>query len=92
MEQGISIDTHRLELAKVERARIDGETDGFVALYTHQGVIVGATFVSAHAGESLPLLTLAVMRKMVPSELAALIHCFPTQAEAIQRVAAQASK
>ena len=91
-ERGIAIDTHRLELAKVERAMIDGEADGFVALYTHQGVIVGATFVSAHAGESLPLLTLAVMQKMVPSELAAVIHCYPTQAEAIQRVAAQASK
>ena len=24
---------------------IDGEADGFVALYTHNGVIVGATFV-----------------------------------------------
>jgi len=91
-EQGISIDTHRLELAKVERAMIDGEADGFVALYIHNGVIVGATFVSAHAGESLPLLTLAVMQKMVPSELAAVIHCYPTQVEAIQRVAAQASK
>ena len=92
VERGITIDTHRLELAKVERAVIDGEADGFVTLYTHTGVIVGATFVSAHASESLPLLTLAVMQKMVPSELAAVIHCFPTQVEAIQRVAAQASK
>ena len=40
-EQGIAIDVHRLELAKVERAVIDGEADGFVALYTHNGVIVG---------------------------------------------------
>lgn len=92
VERGIAIDTHRLELAKVERAVIDAEADGFVALYTHNGIIVGATFVSAHAGESLPLLTLAVMQKMAPSELAAVIHCFPTQVEAIQRVAAQASK
>ena len=91
-KQGIAIDTHRLELAKVERARIDGETDGFVALYTHNEVIIGATFVSAHAGESLPLLTLAVMQKMAPAELAALIYCYPTQVEAINRVAAQASK
>lgn len=91
-EQGITIDTHRLELAKVERAVIDGETDGFAALYTHNGIIVGATFVAAHAGESLPLLTLAVMQKMSPSELAAIIYCFPTQIEAIQQVAAQASQ
>lgn len=91
-DRGIAIETHRLELAKVERAMIDGEADGFVALYTHKGVIVGATFVAAHAGESLPLLNLAVMQKMAPADLAAVIHCYPTQVEAIQRVAAQASK
>jgi pyruvate/2-oxoglutarate dehydrogenase complex dihydrolipoamide dehydrogenase (E3) component len=70
---------------------IDGEADGFVALYTHNGVIVGATFVAAHAGESLPLLTLAVAQRMTPAGLAAVIHCYPTQVEAIQRVADQAS-
>jgi len=90
-ERGIAIGVHRLELAKVERAMIDGEADGFVALYTHNGVIVGATFVAAHAGESLPLLTLAVAQRMPPASLAAVIACYPTQVEAIQRVAAQAS-
>jgi hypothetical protein len=90
-EQGIAIDVHRLELAKAELAMIDGEADGFVALYTHDGVIVGATFVAAHAGESLPLLTLAVAQRMTPAGLAAVIACYPTQVEAIQRVAAQAS-
>jgi pyruvate/2-oxoglutarate dehydrogenase complex dihydrolipoamide dehydrogenase (E3) component len=90
-EQKIAIDVHRLELVKVERAMIDGEADGFVALYTHNGVIVGATFVAAHAGESIPLLTLAVAQRMTPASLAAVIHCYPTQVEAIQRVAAQAS-
>ena len=89
-ERGLALDVHRLELAKVERAMIDGEADGFAALYTHNGVIVGATFVAAHAGESLPLLTLAVAQKMTPAELAAVIQCYPTQVEAIQRVAAQA--
>ncbi len=80
-----------MELAQVERAVIDGEADGFVALYTHDGVIVGATFVAAHAGESLPLLTLAVAQRMTPDGLAAVIPCYPTQVEAIQRVAAQAA-
>ena len=91
-ERGMAINTHRLELATIERARIDGEAEGFASLYIHEGVIVGATFVSAHAGESLPLLTLAVMQKMTPADLAAVIFCFPTQAEAIQRVAAQAAQ
>jgi pyruvate/2-oxoglutarate dehydrogenase complex dihydrolipoamide dehydrogenase (E3) component len=90
-ERGIAIDVHRLDLAKVERAVIDGEADGFAALYTHNGVIIGATFVAAHAGESLPLLTLAVAQRMTPADLAAVIACYPTQVEAIQRVAAQAS-
>src|SRR5262245_17589810 len=89
-KRGIALDVHRLELAKVERAMIDGEADGFAALYTHKGVIVGATFVAAHAGESLPLLTLAVAQRMTPAGLAEVIHCYPTQVEAIQRVAAQA--
>ncbi len=38
-ERGLALDIHRLELAKVERAMIDGEADGFAALYTHNGVI-----------------------------------------------------
>lgn len=91
-EQGIDIKSHRMELAKVERAMIDGQADGFCALYTHKGAIVGATYVAAHAGESLPLLTLAVMQKLSPVDLAAVIHCYPTQVEAIQRVAGEAAK
>src|ERR1700746_3477696 len=51
-EQVFTLDTHRLELSKVERAFIDGEEEGFAVLYTRQGTgeIVGATLVAAHAG------------------------------------------
>src|SRR5262249_25952573 len=31
-EEGIALDTYRLELAKVERAFIDGEEEGFAAI------------------------------------------------------------
>lgn len=77
-----------MELAKVERAVIDGPADGFAALYTHDGRLVGATYVAEHAGESVPLLTLAVVQMMTPAQLAAVIHCYPTQVKAIQRAAA----
>ena len=87
--RGMAIETHRMELSQVERAVIDGSADGFAALYTHHGRLVGATYVAAHAGESVPLLTLAVAQRMTPGELAAVIHCYPTQVEAIQRAAAQ---
>ena len=32
-EEGVPIDTYRLDLAKVERAFIDGEEEGFAAIY-----------------------------------------------------------
>ena len=69
--RGMAIETHRMELSKVERAVIDGAADGCAALYTQHGQLVGATYVASHAGESVPLLTLAVAQKMTPGELAA---------------------
>ena len=73
-------------------AGFEDETDGFAALYTHDGVIIGATLVSSHAGESLPLLTAAVMQKMAPASLAAVIHAYPTQAEVVQAAALKAAE
>ncbi|MGY4646315.1 hypothetical protein [Mycobacterium sp. URHB0021] len=67
---------------------IDGAAHGFAVLYTHDGRLVGATYMAEHAGESVPLLTLAVAEKMTPAQLAAVIHCYPTQVEAIQRAVA----
>jgi pyruvate/2-oxoglutarate dehydrogenase complex dihydrolipoamide dehydrogenase (E3) component len=88
-EEGFALDTHRLELSKVERAFIDGEEEGFAAIYTRKGTaeIVGATFVAAHAGEMISELTLAVTSKLPMEALAETVHCYPTQAEVFQRIA-----
>ncbi len=88
-EVGVVLDTHRLELAKVERAFIDGEEEGFAALYTRQGIseIVGANLVAAHAGEMISELTLAITHKLTMKDLAETVHCYPTQAEVFQRIA-----
>jgi pyruvate/2-oxoglutarate dehydrogenase complex dihydrolipoamide dehydrogenase (E3) component len=88
-EEGIALETHRLELAKVERAFIDGEEEGFAALYTRKGSaeIVGATLVAAHAGEMISELTLAITNKLTMQALAETVHCYPTQAEVFQRIA-----
>ena len=88
-EEGVALDTHRLELAKVERAFIDGEEEGFAALYTRKGAseIVGATLVAAHAGEMISELTLAITNKLPMAALAETVHCYPTQAEVFQRIA-----
>ena len=86
---GSTIEAHRIDLGRVERAYIDGEEDGFAVLYTVDGGerIVGGTLVSAHAGETITELTLAVMKRVSLRELAETVHCYPTQAEAFQRIA-----
>ena len=86
-EQGIVLETHRLELTKVERAFIDGGEEGFAALYTRKSSpeIVGATLVAAHAGEMISELTLAFTNKVTMQALAETVHCYPTQAEVFQR-------
>lgn len=88
-EEGVALDTHRLELAKVERAFIDGEEEGFATIYTRKGTgqILGATLVAAHAGEMISELTLAVTSKLTMEALAETVHCYPTQAEVFQRIA-----
>jgi pyruvate/2-oxoglutarate dehydrogenase complex dihydrolipoamide dehydrogenase (E3) component len=90
-EAGLAVDEYRLELAKVERAFIDGEEDGFAAIYTRRGTgeIVGVTLVAAHAGEMISELTLAMTHKVPLGVLAETIHCYPTQAEVFQRIALQ---
>src|SRR5215831_1251864 len=88
-EEGVAVDTHRLELSKVERAFIDGEEEGFAAIYTRKGTgeIVGATLVAAHAGEMISELTLAITNKLTMQALGETVHCYPTQAEVFQRIA-----
>jgi pyruvate/2-oxoglutarate dehydrogenase complex dihydrolipoamide dehydrogenase (E3) component len=90
-DEGIAVDEYRLALAKVERAFIDGEEEGFAAIYTRRGTgeIVGATLVAAHAGEMISELTLAMTHKVPLAVLAETIHCYPTQAEVFQRIALQ---
>ena len=90
-DEGIAIDEYRLALTKVERAFIDGEEEGFAAIYTRRGSgeIVGATLVAAHAGEIISELTLAMTHKVPLEVLAETVHCYPTQAEVFQRVALQ---
>ena len=88
---GVAIDAYRLDLAKVERAFIDGEEEGFGAIYTRSGSseIAGATLVAAHAGEMISELTLAITNQVALEALANTVHCYPTQAEVFQRIALQ---
>jgi pyruvate/2-oxoglutarate dehydrogenase complex dihydrolipoamide dehydrogenase (E3) component len=86
--RGHRVRTFVQELADVDRARLDGETDGFVKAHVAEGSdrILGATIVARHAGEMLPELTLAVAHGVGLGRLARVIHSYPTQAEAIRKL------
>src|SRR5205085_9765108 len=86
-KQGLKVETITSRLDSNDRAIVDGETEGFLRVHfsAEKGVILGATLVSKHAGESIGELVLAMQKKMKVSELGAIIHPYPTQAEIIKR-------
>jgi pyruvate/2-oxoglutarate dehydrogenase complex dihydrolipoamide dehydrogenase (E3) component len=87
-ERGIGIQTLRQNLANVDRAILDGETEGFALVHVRKGSdhIVGATIVASHAGEMIGEVALAMTRKLGLSSLGETIHCYPTQVEVLRRL------
>jgi pyruvate/2-oxoglutarate dehydrogenase complex dihydrolipoamide dehydrogenase (E3) component len=88
-ESGVAIDTITQELRDVDRAVLDSQTEGFVKVHIRRGTdrIVGATIVAAHAGEMISEVTLAMTARVGLRTLARTIHPYPTQSEALKRVA-----
>ncbi len=88
-EKGIAIDTYTQELDHVDRAILDGETEGFVRIHVKKGTdqIVGATIVAANAGDMISEVTLAMTHGLGLKKIAGVIHPYPTQAEAVRKVA-----
>jgi pyruvate/2-oxoglutarate dehydrogenase complex dihydrolipoamide dehydrogenase (E3) component len=86
--RGLALETFTLRLSENDRAIVDSETQGFVRVHAAKrgGVIVGATLVSRHAGESIGELVMAIQRKLKIGDLGGIIHPYPTQAEIIKRL------
>jgi pyruvate/2-oxoglutarate dehydrogenase complex dihydrolipoamide dehydrogenase (E3) component len=87
--RGIRVRTFVQELRDVDRAQLDGETEGVVKIHVREGShrILGATIVARHAGEMISELTLAMVGGLGMKALARTIHPYPTQAEAIRKAA-----
>ena len=88
-EQNLEIDTYMVPLDENNRAVADGEENGFVKIHTRKGTdrIVGATVVAAHAGDLISQVTQAIVGKVGLGTLTNVIFPYPTQAEALKRVA-----
>jgi len=81
--------TFALSLSDVDRAIIDGETDGFAKIHLdgRRDKILGATVVARHAGEMINEITLAMEKGLGLGAIASVIHPYPTQAEVIRKAA-----
>jgi pyruvate/2-oxoglutarate dehydrogenase complex dihydrolipoamide dehydrogenase (E3) component len=90
-DQGVAVDTLVRRMKDTDRARIDGDTEGFVKVHVRKGTdrIVGATIVARRAGEMVGELTLAMVAGIGLGRLSDVVHPYPTYGEAIRRVADQ---
>jgi pyruvate/2-oxoglutarate dehydrogenase complex dihydrolipoamide dehydrogenase (E3) component len=88
-ERGIAVDTLTVPLESVDRAILDGETEGFARVHLRRGGdrILGATIVARHAGEMIGEFSLAITNGLGLSAIGRTIHPYPTQAEAIRKLA-----
>ncbi|MGE0862941.1 MAG: mercuric reductase [Vicinamibacterales bacterium] len=84
-QQGLDVKTITIHLADVDRALLDDEAEGFVRVHHVAGRLVGCTIVAAHAGELIGEATYVVTHGGTLADLAATIHPYPTQAEALKK-------
>lgn len=88
-QRGIAIDTFTVAMNTVDRAILEGRTEGFLKVHVKKGTdrILGATLVAAHAGEMISEVTLAITAGIGLGTIAKTIHPYPTSAEVIKKAA-----
>jgi pyruvate/2-oxoglutarate dehydrogenase complex dihydrolipoamide dehydrogenase (E3) component len=87
--KGIEVTTLTVPLSDIDRAVLDGETEGFARVHLKAGTdrILGATIVARHAGEMIGEFSVAITNGLGLSAIGRTIHPYPTQAEVIKRLA-----
>jgi pyruvate/2-oxoglutarate dehydrogenase complex dihydrolipoamide dehydrogenase (E3) component len=84
IEKGIAHEVSRFDMAELDRAITEGETQGWVKVLTPPGKdkILGVTIVGSHAGELLAEYVLAMKHGVGLNKILGTIHVYPTFAEA----------
>ncbi|EED31579.1 mercuric reductase [gamma proteobacterium NOR5-3] len=90
-EQGVPYEVTRYGIDDLDRAIADSEAEGFVKVLTVPGRdrILGATIVSAHAGDLLPEFVLAMKHGLGLNKILGTIHIYPTMSEANRFLASE---
>lgn len=81
---------YRVELEKVDRARLDGATTGFArVMVTPAGRVLGATIVAREASSILQELVVAMTHRLTLADLAETVHPYPSYLGVAQALAGQ---
>ncbi len=88
-QNDVPVDVINLPMHDVDRARLDGTTDGHCQVLVAAGTdrIVGASIVSAHAGEHISAVALAMTNRIGLAGIGRTMHPYPTQGEMLRKVA-----
>ncbi|MFW5967536.1 MAG: FAD-containing oxidoreductase [Persicimonas sp.] len=85
-EREIDYQTYEQPLDDVDRAILEGETDGFVRVHVDgSGTILGATIVAPNAGDLISEIAVAMRADMKLDALGDVIHPYPSIAGAIRK-------
>jgi pyruvate/2-oxoglutarate dehydrogenase complex dihydrolipoamide dehydrogenase (E3) component len=91
--QGVAHRVYRFAFDDIDRARTEGETEGFAKIVTdRKGKLLGAAIVGPHAGELIAEYVMAIAKGMNAKELTGIVHTYPTLAQINRRVADQRLK
>ena len=74
-----------VQLADVDRAVVDDQTDGFVRIHHERGRIRGCTIVAPHAGDLIGHIAHMMRSGGSLSDLSATVFPYPTYAEALRK-------
>ncbi len=84
---------YRFPFDEIDRARAEGETEGFAKIVTNpKGKLLGAAIVGPHAGELIAEYGLALAKGLSAKDISGVIHTYPTLASISRRVADQRLK
>ena len=86
-DRGIPFELTVFDLADLDRAVAEGETQGFIRFVTKRGTdrIIGATVVGSHAAELISTATLAMKHRIGLNKLLGTIVPYPAWTEGLKR-------
>ena len=93
-QAGVEIDTYTQPFSGVDRAILEGDTEGFARVHVRKGTdkIVGATIVGENAGDLIAPITQAMTHGQGLKEIGSTIHPYPTTSDAVRKLGDQYNK